>query len=330
MKYKLLGKTGVEVSELCLGTMAFGGAADKKESSKMFNICRDAGINFFDCANVYEKGLSEEILGDLISDNRDQFVITSKVYFPMGDDANARGGSRKHIMSAVHESLKRLKTEYIDIYFLHRFDDFTPIEETLRAMDDLVSSGKILYLGASNYAAWQVAKALGISAKNGWSRFECIQPMYNLVKRQAEVEILPMALSEEVSVISYSPLGGGLLSGKYGVDKRPKDGRLIENKMYAERYSDPKMYKIAENLISLAKKQGCSPISLVIAWVASHPAITAPIIGGRNADQLEPSLRSLDINMTDELRNLISGLSPEPPLATDRNEENTEFNYGQR
>ena len=330
MKYELLGKTGVEVSELCLGTMAFGGAADKKESSKMFNVCRDAGINFFDCANVYEKGLSEKILGDLISDSRDQVIITSKVYFPMGKDVNARGGSRKHIMSAVHESLKRLKTEYIDIYFLHRFDDLTPIEKTLRAMDDLVTSGKILYLGASNFAAWQVAKALGISERNGWSRFECIQPMYNLVKRQAEVEILPMALSEKVSVISYSPLGGGLLSGKYGVDKIPKDGRLIENKMYAERYSDPNMYQIAENLILLAEEQNCSPISLAISWVASHPAITAPIIGGRNADQLEPSLRSLDINMTEELRNLISGLSPEPPLATDRNEENTEFNYGQR
>jgi aryl-alcohol dehydrogenase-like predicted oxidoreductase len=248
----------------------------------------------------------------------------------MGKDVNARGGSRKHIMSAVHESLKRLKTEYIDIYFLHRFDDFTPIEETLRAMDDLVSSGKILYLGASNFAAWQVAKGLGISERNGWSRFECIQPMYNLVKRQAEVEILPMALSEKVSVISYSPLGGGLLSGKYGLDKIPKNGRLIENKMYAERYSDPNMYQIAENLILLAEERNCSPISLAISWVASHPAITAPIIGGRNADQLEPSLRSLDINMTEELRNLISGLSPEPPLATDRNEENTEFNYGQR
>ena len=330
MKYELLGKTGVEVSELCLGTMAFGGAADKKESSKMFNVCRDAGINFFDCANVYEKGLSEKILGDLISDSRDQVIITSKVYFPMGKDVNARGGSRKHIMSAVHESLKRLKTEYIDIYFLHRFDDFTPIEETLRAMDDLVSSGKILYLGASNFAAWQVAKALGVSEQNGWSRFECIQPMYNLVKRQAEVEILPMALSEEVSVISYSPLGGGLLSGKYGVNKQPKDGRLIENKMYAERYSDPEMYQIAENLILLAKEQNCSPISLAIAWVASHPAITAPIIGGRNAEQLEPSLKSLDISMNEELHNLISRLSPEPPLATDRNEENTEFNYGQR
>ena len=197
-------------------------------------------------------------------------------------------------------------------------------------MDDLVSSGKILYLGASNFAAWQVAKALGVSEKNGWSRFECIQPMYNLVKRQAEVEILPMALSEEVSVISYSPLGGGLLSGKYGVNKQPKDGRLIENKMYAERYSDPNMYQIAENLILLAKEQGCSPISLAIAWVANHPAITAPIIGGRNVEQLEPSLKSLDISMTDELRNLICRLSPDPPLATDRNEENTKFNYGQR
>ena len=154
--------------------------------------------------------------------------------------------------------------------------------------------------------------------------------MYNLVKRQAEVEILPMALSEEVSVISYSPLGGGLLSGKYAVNKQPKDGRLIENKMYAERYSDPNMYQIAENLILLAKEQNCSPISLAIAWVASHPAITAPIIGGRNAEQLEPSLKSLDISMTEELHNFISRLSPEPPLATDRNEENTEFNYGQR
>ena len=176
----------------------------------------------------------------------------------------------------------------------------------------------------------QIAKALGISANNGWSRFECIQPMYNLVKRQAEVEILPMALSENVSVMSYSPLGGGLLSGKYGVNKRPADGRLIDNKMYAERYSDPEMYKIAENLILLANEQNCSPISLAIAWVASHPAITAPIIGGRNVEQLEPSLKSLDIDMTEELRNLISKLSPEPPLATDRNEENTEFNYGQR
>jgi len=330
MRYKLLGKTGVEVSELCMGTMAFGGDADKKESAKMFNRCREAGINIFDCANVYEKGRSEKILGELIADSRDELIITSKVYFPMGEDMNARGGSRKHIMAALHNSLKRLNTDFIDIYFLHRFDDCTPLEETLRALEDLVTSGKVLYLGASNYAAWQVAKGLGISNKNGWSRFECIQPMYNLVKRQAEVEILPMAISENISVFSYSPLGGGLLTGKYAGGQRPKTSRLVKNKMYAERYRDPSLFQTAEALQALAEEEGFSPISLALAWVNSHPAITAPIIGGRNAEQLKPSLGSVNIEMTDELRNRISELSPEPPPATDRNEEKTEFNYGQR
>ena len=213
MEYRILGNTGVEVSTLCLGTMTFGGPADEKESTKMFNLSRDAGINFFDCANVYENGRSEEILGKLMADSREQLIITSKAYFPTSNDVNARGGTRKHIMASIEDSLIRLKTNYIDLYFLHRFDDFTPIEETLRALEDLVRHGKVLYLGASNFAAWQITKALGISAKNGWSRFECIQPMYNLVKRQAEVEIFPMALSENIGVISYSPLGGGLLTG---------------------------------------------------------------------------------------------------------------------
>ena len=257
-------------------------------------------------------------------------IITSKAYFPTSDDVNARGGTRKHIMTAVNDSLKRLKTNYIDLYFLHRFDDFTPLEETLRALEDLVRHGKVLYLGASNFAAWQITKSLGITAKNGWSQFECIQPMYNLVKRQAEVEIFPMALSENIGVISYSPLGGGLLSGKYGIKKRPKVGRLIENEMYKKRYGDPQVFIIAEKFSHLAKEQDLSPISLAVAWVASHPAVTAPIIGGRNAKQLKESLKSVDIKMTEKLRNHISALSPEPPIATDRNEEQTIYNYGQR
>ena len=330
MEYKVLGNTGVEVSELCLGTMTFGGPADEKESASMFKLSRDAGINFFDCANVYESGRSEEILGKFMANSREQLIITSKAYFPTSNDVNARGGTRKHIMTAVNDSLKRLKTDYIDLYFLHRFDDFTPLEETLRALEDLVSHGKVLYLGASNFAAWQVTKSLGISAKNGWSQFECIQPMYNLVKRQAEVEIFPMALSENIGVISYSPLGGGLLTGKYGIKKRPKAGRLIENKMYEKRYGDPKVFKIAEKFSHLAKEQDISPISLAVAWVAGHPAVTAPIIGGRNSKQLEESLKSVDIKMTKKLRNYISSLSPEPPIATDRNEEQTIYNYGQR
>ena len=296
----------------------------------MFNLSRDAGINFFDCANVYENGRSEEILGKLIADSREQLIITSKAYFPTSDDVNDRGGTRKHIMTAVNDSLKRLNTNYIDLYFLHRFDDLTPLEETLRALEDLVRNGKVLYLGASNFAAWQITKALGITEKNGWSRFECIQPMYNLVKRQAEVEIFPMALSENIGVISYSPLGGGLLTGKYGIKKRPKTGRLIENKMYKKRYSDSQVFKIAEKFSRLAKEQHLSPISLAIAWVASHPAVTAPIIGGRNSNQLKESLKSADIKMTEKLRNEISELSSKPPNATDRNEEQTIYNYGQR
>ena len=330
MNYKILGKTGIEVSELCLGTMAFGGDADKKESEKIFKLCRDRGINFFDCANVYEKGKSEKILGKLIDGSRNELVITSKAYFPTSEDVNSRGGTRKHILTAINESLKRLNTDYIDIYFLHRFDDLTPIEETMRVLEDLVRSGKVLYLGASNFAAWQIAKALGISAKNCWNRFECIQPMYNLVKRQAEVEIFPMALSEKIGVISYSPMGGGLLSGKYGTHKRPKEGRLVENKMYEARYSDKKMFEIAENFTLLAKKLNYSPVSLSIAWAKSHPAVTAPIIGGRNTAQLKDSINSLDINMNSELREQISKLSFDPALATDRNEENTKYNYGQR
>jgi len=321
MQYKPLGKTGVSVSTLCFGTMSFGGDADEPTSAALFNRCREAGINFFDCANGYAAGRSEEILGRLIAPCRDEVVVTSKVYFPTGPDINAKGASRRHIRAAVEASLKRLNTDYLDIYFIHHFDDATPIEETLRALDDLVRAGKILYPAASNFAAWQVAKALGVSAKEGWARFECIQPMYNLTKRQAEVELLPMAQSEQLSVISYSPLGGGLLSGKYGAGRRPESGRLLENSMYQARYGDELYYEVAERFTSFARERGLHPASLAVAWVASHPAITAPIIGARNLEQLEGSLKSLEIAITPELRAEISALSPEPPPATDRNEE---------
>jgi aryl-alcohol dehydrogenase-like predicted oxidoreductase len=228
-------------------------------------------------------------------------------------------------MAAVEASLRRLNTDRLDLYFIHRFDDNTPLEETLRALDDLVRQGKILYPAASNFAAWQAAKALGISAKEGWARFECLQPMYNLVKRQAEVEILPLAQSEKLGVIPYSPLGGGLLTGKYGAGRRPESGRLLENKMYQTRYGDEWVYDVAERFTTFAKERGFEPASLAVAWVASHPAITAPIIGARSVAQLEGSLKAVEIKMTPELRAEISALSPEPPPATDRNEERAAF-----
>jgi aryl-alcohol dehydrogenase-like predicted oxidoreductase len=328
MEYRILGRTGVKVSQLCFGTMSFGDIADEETSAAMFNRCREAGINFFDCANVYAGGRSEEILSNLIADCRDELVITTKVNFPTGDDVNAQGLSRRHIMLAVEDSLRRLGTDRIDIYFVHSFDPDTPIEETLRALNDLVRQGKVLYPAVSNWAAWQIAKALGIAGYEGWARFECIQPMYNLTKRQAEVEILPLAQAEQVGVISYSPLGGGLLTGKYGETRRPESGRLVENQMYQRRYGSAEYYETAERFTAHAKEHGLHPASLAVAWVMSHPAITAPIIGARNVEQLAASLAALDVEMTPEWRAEISALSIEPPPATDRSEEKAGIMYG--
>jgi aryl-alcohol dehydrogenase-like predicted oxidoreductase len=327
---RYLGTTGVKVSPLCLGTMPFGGDADRDTAADMFARCREAGINTFDCANVYEDGRAEEILGDLITDCRDEVVLTTKAYFPMGDDPNARGASRYHLVRAVENSLRRLGTDRIDLLFVHRFDEQTALDETLRALDDLVRQGKVLYLGASNFAAWQVMKALGRQRAEGWTPFHVLQPMYNLAKRQAEVELLPMAQSEGLGVLSYSPLGGGLLTGKYGLDDRPARGRLVDNKMYQTRYGADVHYKVAERFSQFAEAHGYNPVSLAVAWVAHHPAITAPIIGGRNVEQLDGSLGALDIDMSDDLYNEISALAPTPPPATDRVEERSDHTYGSR
>lgn len=330
MDYRYLGDTGVKVSQLCFGTMSFGGDADEKTSVEMFYLCREKGVNFFDCANVYNGGNAEAILGRLISECREEVVITTKGYFPTGKDVNAGGASRYHIMNAVNASLKRLKTDRIDIYFIHRYDDTLPLEETLRALDDLVHQGKILYAGASNFSAWQTEKALGLSAKERLYPFCCIQPMYNLVKRMAEVEILPMAQANNLGVIPYSPLGGGLLTGKYGPSKKTSSGRLLQNKMYATRYGEEWMIQVANRFSIFAKERGFDPASLAVAWAGAHPSVTAPIIGARNLTQLKSSLASVEIPMTSELRREVSSLSPEPAPATDRNEESTQYNYGVR
>jgi aryl-alcohol dehydrogenase-like predicted oxidoreductase len=318
MEYRTLGKTGIQVSKLCFGTMSFGREADQETAAAMFHRCREVGINFFDTANVYSAGQSEEMLGKLIQGSREELVITSKFSFPMGDDVNAQGTSRRHIVRSVEGSLRRLGTEWIDIYFVHRFDGRTPMETTLRALDDLVHQGKILHPAVSNWAAWQIAKALGISALERLAPFACIQPMYNLVKRQAEVEILPLAQSEQMGVITYSPLGGGLLTGKYGVDHKPDQGRLVENGMYMKRYGPDVYYQVADDFTAHARGKGVSPVSLAVAWVMAHPAVTAPIIGARNVEQLEGSLGALEIDMTPEWREQISELSITPPPATDR------------
>ncbi len=321
MEYRTLGRTGVKVSRLCFGTMSFGGDADEATSAAMFKRCREVGINFFDCANAYGVGRAEEILGKLIASQREELIITTKVFGVMGKDVNERGLSRRHITRAVEASLKRLKTDRVDLLFVHQFDGNTPMEETIRTLDDLVHQGKIVYPAVSNWAAWQIAKAHGISAHENLARFECIQPMYNLVKRQAEVEILPLAQSEQIGVIPYSPLGGGLLTGKYKTTDRPSAGRLVENKMYNKRYGEGMYYEIAENFTAHAQERGVHPATLAVAWVMAHPAVTAPIIGARNVAQLEASLAALDVKMTPDWWKEIAALSYEPPLATDRSEE---------
>lgn len=330
MNYKFLGQTGVKVSQLCFGTMSFGDEADEETSAQLYHHCRESGINFFDCANMYSTGRAEEILGTLMAGHRNEIVLTTKAYFPMSEDPNARGASRYHLFNSVEDSLRRLKTDRIDIFFIHRFDDFTALDETLRALDDLVSMGKILYPAASNFAAWQIMKGLGISDLHGWARFAVIQPMYNLVKRMAEVEILPMAESEDLAVIPYSPLGGGLLSGKYTHGARPESGRLVRNLRYKTRYQEEWMYTAADDLKTLADEIGVHPASLAIAWVGANPAVTAPIIGARNLDHLKIAIKSTDIDMSDELYARVSALSPTPPPATDRSEERLVETYGPR
>jgi len=319
MNFRLLGRTGVRISQLCFGTMSFGGDADEREAARMYRACREAGINFFDTADQYTKGRSEEMLGELIRGERDQLVIATKVFNPTGADVNARGSSRRHVSRAVEASLKRLGTDRVELLYLHHYDALTPLDEQMRALEDLVRAGKALYPAVSNYAAWQTQCVLGIQERHGWARLQAIQPMYSLVKRQAEVELLPMAQANGLAVFPYSPAGGGLLSGKY-LDKSAQ-GRLTTNKMYQARYGEPWAHDTAVKFSVFCKERHLHPMSAAVAWVAAHPGITAPIIGARNLEQLRASLDSVKVDMTPDLRGQIAALSRTPAPATDRSEE---------
>ncbi len=319
MNYRTVGRTGIQVSQLCFGTMSFGSYSDAGASKAMFARCREAGINFFDCANSYAGSRAESILGECIAEAgcRDEIVLVTKVCRPMSADVNGRGLSRHHIMREVEHSLRRLRTDRIDFYFMHHYDPLTPAEESLRAFDDLQRQGKILYPAVSNWAAWRIAKALGISERQALARFELVQPMYNLVKRQAEVELFPLAESEQLGVIVYSPLASGLLTGLYGVDKRPPTGRLNEAR-YSQRYAERTNYEVADRFSAFAAEHGHHPPSLAVAWAMSHPAVTAPIVGAETVEQLDGYLGALEIDMTPALRQRISELSFVPDIGTER------------
>lgn len=316
MEYRQLGHTGLKVSSLCLGCMTFGRELDEGASLPIIQHALGTGINFFDTANVYSRGASEEIVGRALKDVRQQVVIASKFYGQMGDLPNERGGSRYHILSAVEDSLRRLQTDHIDLYQMHHFDPATPLEETLRTLDDLVRAGKVRYIGCSNYAAWQVIKALWVSDREHFVKFVSLQPRYSLVFREPETDLLPMALSEGLAVIPYSPLGGGFLSGKYKPGAPiPEGSRLATAPWYQGVYVRERNYRVVDALTRYARERGVPKEQLAIAWVARHPAVTAPIVGARTVEQLDTALAALALNMAPEERDKISKLADAAQLA---------------
>ena len=312
MDYKALGRAGVKVSSLCLGTMMFGGPTSETDSIRIIHRALDAGINFLDTANVYNGGESERVIGKAVSKNRDKWVIATKVHGTMGDDVNQSGSHRFHIMSAVEASLTRLGTDHIDVYYLHRWDAATRIEESLRALDDCVRQGKVRYIACSNFEAWRVCEALWTSDRQGLEEFVCVQPLYNIVNRDIEVELLPFCDKYGVGVVPYSPLARGVLSGKYLPGKTPpegsraarKDRRILQTELRDE------SFEVAQQLIPLAEKHGKTLTQFALAWVLANPTITSVIIGPRTMDQLEDNLGCLGFKISKNDEQVINQLVP--------------------
>jgi len=310
MSTQITSPDGTRASRFAFGTMQFGGAADEAASRAMYEACLDAGITHFDTAHLYTEGAAETLLGRFAAKDRDRLVIATKAGY-------TGGAGRKAILSQFDTSRQRLGMDHVDILYLHRFDPDTPIAETMETFADLKSRGLISHVGLSNFAAWQVMKAACIAAKLDLA-ISILQPMYSLVKRQAEVEILPMAASEGMVVAGYSPLAGGLLTGKYA---RGETGRLTGNERYAIRYGQDWMREAAVALTEIAEDLGTDPATLAVAWAARHPAAPVPLISGRSAEQIAPSLAALDYPMDDALYARLAALTPVPPPATDRTEE---------
>ncbi len=301
--------------------MTFGRECDEATSAELFQLCREAGVNLFDCANVYVDGRSEEILGGLIADCREEVIVTSKFTGRTGPDVNQGGANARTVRLEIEKSLRRLRTDYIDIYFIHSFDPDADLELTLRALDAVVRQGKAVWIGASNFAAWQVARTLGLSELLNLPKFSVVQPMYSLIKRQAEVELLPLCSAERLGVMCYNPLAGGMLTGKYLGAGAEKGTRFAESEMYRKRYAADWIPASVERFVGWAKERGYHPASLAVAWAAAHPAVTAPIVGARKPEQLRDTLASMQIRLSPEEYREISRLTPEPPPAHDRTED---------
>ena len=305
MKYRKMGRTGLMVSEVCLGTMTFGNQIDEAESTKLIKWAVDAGINFIDTADQYVNGLTEEILGRALKGMRPNVVLATKVGgWQSGPTVNDIGTSRRHIMDGLEGSLRRLKTDYLDIFYTHRWDHATPIDETLRALDDLVHQGKVRYIGCSNYLVWQLCKALWTSDKLNLARYDCTQPPYNLITRGVEDELLQLCLNEGVGVCVYNPLAGGLLTGKHDPNKPPAAGTRFGNKMMGKMYSDrywlPGDFKAVARFKEITQQHGRSTPQFALAWILNNKAITSVLCGANSIKQLEENIGAVELTLTAE------------------------------
>jgi aryl-alcohol dehydrogenase-like predicted oxidoreductase len=317
MQYRYMGKTGLKVSELCLGAMTFGRESDVETSNQMMDGFTEAGGNFIDTADVYSRGISEEVVGNWLSNqDREDFVLATKVRFPMSDGVNDVGLSRKHILAGVEKSLKRLKVDYIDLYQVHCYDYDTPLEETMQTLNTLVTQGKVRYLGVSNFKSYQIQKANDIAKAHGWESFTCLQPLYNLLDRFIDWELTEVCEAEGLGIIPWSPLRGGWLTGKYrrDMDNLPDDGRI--KKATAEgwseswdNYNTDRTWAIIETLISIAGELGKEPAQVALNWVKDRPHITSPIIGVRTMGQLESNLGSVGWELSEEHLNKLNEVS---------------------
>jgi aryl-alcohol dehydrogenase-like predicted oxidoreductase len=299
MQYKKMGRTGLKISEITLGTMIFGQQVDEAESLKIMDLAFEKGINSFDTADGYAGGRSEEIVGKALKNKRHAVVLASKVYSKQGPGPNDSGLSREHILQAVENSLRRLGTDYLDIYYAHHPDPATPIEETLRAFDSLVQQGKVRYAACSNYRAGQLVRALAVSEQRNLARFDCIQTVYNLITRDIEAELVPTCAEEGVGVVVYNPLAGGLLTGKHiGNQPPPADTRFGQNPIYLERYWSPVNFTAVEHLKQIAAANNRKPAQFALAWVLGNPGIASAIVGASSAAQLAENLGALDVKLS--------------------------------
>ncbi len=333
MKYRLFGNTGLYVSELCMGTMTFGGegvfeaigALRQADATALVNQAIDGGINFFDSANVYAKGESEEMLGKALGDRRKDVIVATKVRFRMSDNANGVGLTRHHIIEQAEASLKALGTDYIDLYQIHTNDPYTPWEETLRALDDLVTQGKVRYIGYCNLTAWETVKALEISRKHGWNEFKSAQVYYSIGGRDLEREIVPMALDQNLAIMPWSPLAGGFLSGKFTREKAGSEDDRRASFDFPPINKD-KAYDIVDVMADVAKNHEASVARIALAWLLHKPGVASVIIGAKKPHQLEDNLKAVDVALTEEeMTRLdeVSALAPEYPswflgMPTDR------------